>query len=317
MPMPACGFLAPAPMPRRGGKRGTSGAGDAVGGTVSGEACHSVAGGRPSGLFLLQPAAAKLPKPQATNRAHRMGRTVAGSYPACRRRDGREDLRAGVGLVEPGLIARRDGTVASTAAILDRVSQRLGVAFMLWSATAVAGPGGRVIRVERTGGNSNVAPRLCEIRGNAGMCVGEQPKAGQTVVVLDEHRAVAELQIVDATSAAASCANLWAVKTRAIRGGASDGEATGVIDPAINPSRARVLDKHHTPASPSGLSEDEVWRAIDRDGDGVGDILITRYSCDSSGKPATGGVTSCVDIWARIGAKMIRTVQINFAQCNP
>lgn len=197
------------------------------------------------------------------------------------------------------------------------MSRRLGVAFVLWSATAMAGPDGRVIRVERTGGNSNVAPRLCTVRGNAGMCIGEEPKAGQTVVVLDERHVMAELQIVEATSVAASCANLWMVRTRPIRGVAADREATGVIDPSVNPSRARVLDKNHTPASPNGLSNEEIWQAIDRDGDGTADLLITRYSCDSSGRPVTGGITSCVDIWARIGAKMTRTVQLDLAQCNP
>jgi hypothetical protein len=201
------------------------------------------------------------------------------------------------------------------------MSRRIAVVFVvvvvLRSATAVAGPSGRVLRVERTGGNSDVAPRLCEVRGNAGMCVGEEPKPGQPVIVLDERHVVAELQIVDATSVAASCANLWAVKTRAIRGVAGDGDETAVIDPAINPNRARVLDKNHLPASPSRLSDEEVWRAIDRDGDGTADIVITRYSCDTAGKPVAGGLTSCVDIWARIGARMTRTTQLNFARCNP
>jgi hypothetical protein len=197
------------------------------------------------------------------------------------------------------------------------VSRRIGVLFVIWSATAMAGPSGRVIRVERVGGGSTLAPRLCEVRGDTGTCVGEQPKAGQTVVVLDEQHVVAEVQIVEAAGFTASCADVWRVKTRPVRGVASDGEGIGVIDPGINPSRARVFDKNHLPPSPSGLAGDEVWRAIDRDGDGTADILITRYSCDSTGKPVTGGGTSCIDVWSRVGAKMIRTTQLNFAQCTP
>jgi hypothetical protein len=186
---------------------------------------------------------------------------------------------------------------------------------MIWSATAVAGPGGRVIRVERTTGGSNVAPRLCEV--HSGVCIGEEPRPGQTVVVLDERHVAAELQIVEVTGLAASCAKLWTVKTRELRGVAADSDAMGLIDPDLNPSRARLLDKHHLPASPSGSSEEEVWRAIDRDGDGAADILITRYRCDTSGRPLTGGSTSCVDVWARLGPRMTRTFQLNLAQCAP
>jgi hypothetical protein len=197
------------------------------------------------------------------------------------------------------------------------VSWRLAVAFLVWSATAVAGPSGRVLRVERTGGGSSVAPRLCEVRGESGTCVGEQPKAGQTVLVFDEQHVVAEVQILEATSAVASCANLWTVKTRALRGGAADGSGIGVIDPGVDPRRARVLDKDHMPASPSGISDEEIWRAIDRDGDGSADILVTHYNCDTSGRPVPRGATYCIDVWARLGTKLTRTTQLNFAQCSP
>jgi hypothetical protein len=195
------------------------------------------------------------------------------------------------------------------------VRRLTGVVFVIWSATAVAGPTGRVIRVERTGG-SNVAPRLCEVRGDAGTCVGDEPKPGQTVTFMDERRVVAEVQIIDAVSAAASCPTLWTVKTRTVRGSLADGDGIGVIDPSLNPGRAHVLERAHLPPSPSGLPGEEVWRAIDRDGDGAADIVFTRYSCDASGKPLPAGAAFCIDIWARMRAKMIRTTQLNFAQCN-
>jgi len=197
------------------------------------------------------------------------------------------------------------------------VSRVLGAVFVLWSATAFAGPRGRVVRVERTDAGTKVAPRLCEVRGDGGTCVGEQPTTGQTVVLLDEQHTVAEVEVIESASLVSSCANLWTVKTRAIRGIAAGGEGIGVIDPGLIPNRARVLDKNHMPASPSGLSGDEVWRAIDRDGDGTADILITRYNCDSAGKPVTNGANYCIDIWARIGVKMTRTTQLNLAQCSP
>lgn len=189
--------------------------------------------------------------------------------------------------------------------------------FVIWSATAVAGPSGRVVRVERVGAGAPISPRLCEVRGDTGTCIGDEPQPGQMVLVLDERHVVAEVQIVEAAGVMASCANLWSVKTRAVRGVATDAEGIGVIDPSVDPSRARVLDQHHLPPSPSGLPGDEVWRAIDRDGDGAADILITRYSCDAAGKPVAGGGASCINVWSRAGAKLTRTTQLNFARCNP
>ena len=180
---------------------------------------------------------------------------------------------------------------------------------------AVAGPSGRVVRVERSGG-SRIPPRLCEIHGDTGNCVGDEPRAGQTVAVLDEHRVVAEVQILEATRFSDSCPMLWAVKTRVLRGATSDSDGIGVIDPSLDPNRAHLINRTQLPSSPSGTPDDEVWRAIDRDGDGAADILITRYGCDSSGRPASAGSTFCIDLGARTGARMTRTTQLNFALCN-
>jgi hypothetical protein len=195
------------------------------------------------------------------------------------------------------------------------VPRLIGVALVLWSAAVFAGPSGRVVRVERSGG-FHVAPRLCEIRGDTGNCLGEQPVSGQTVVVLDEHRVLAEVQIVEATSLSASCPTLWAVKTRLVRGAPGDSDGVGVIDPSLDLGRAHLIDRGHLPPSPSGFADDEVWRAIDRDGDGAADILLTRFGCDAQGRPSPGGNTFCIDIWARTGTRMMRTAELNFGHCN-
>lgn len=189
----------------------------------------------------------------------------------------------------------------------------IGVALAVWSTAAFAAPSGRVIRVERSGA-ARVPPRLCEIRGDTGNCLGEQPTPGQTVVVLDEHRVLAEVQIIEATSFSPSCPTLWAVRTRLVRG-PGDSDGVGVIDPSLDVSRARLLDRSHLPASPSGFPDDEVWRAVDRDGDGSPDILLTRFGCDAQGHPAPGGGNFCIDIWARTGTRMTRTTELNFGHC--
>lgn len=189
----------------------------------------------------------------------------------------------------------------------------VGLAVMLSATAAAAGPSGRVVRVERS--SARVAPRLCEVHADTGNCVGDEPRVGQIVTVLDEHRVIAEVRIVEVTSSP-TCPMLWTVKTRTLHGTAADSDAIGVIDPSLDPGRARVLERSRMPPSPSGAGDEEVWRAIDRDGDGTADILITRFGCDAAGRPVPGGTASCIDIWARTGARMTRTTQLNFALCN-
>lgn len=196
------------------------------------------------------------------------------------------------------------------------MSRLLCLALVLWSAAAAAGPNGRVVRVERSG-RSRAAPQVCEIHGQTGNCIGDEPRTGQIVTVLDDHHVIADAQIVEVTSFSPSCPKLWKVKTRGSRGAAADSDGIGVIDPSLDPSRARVIDRSHAPPSPSGSPDEEVWRAIDRDGDGDPDILITRLGCDASGRPVSGGPASCVDVWARTGTRMTRTTQVDLAQCNP
>ena len=197
-----------------------------------------------------------------------------------------------------------------------------GIALVVWSASAAAAPSGRVVRVERAGGPSTRPPMLCQVRGDGGNCVGDEPHAGQIVTVLDDHHVVAEIQVVEAKVTLPGCENLWTIKTRVVRGVVTDGDRIGVIDAGVNPSRAHLVDKANL-ASPSGPPGDEVWHAIDRDGDGTADIVSTRYSCDAAGRPVIGATTFCLDIWSR-GAgrlahgasKLNRTTQLNFATCN-
>src|SRR5262249_1711685 len=108
-----------------------------------------------------------------------------------------------------------------------------------------------------------------------------------------------------------SCPTLWSVKTRVLRGAPNDSDGLGVIDAGLDVNRAHLIDRGRLPSSPSGSPPDEGWRAIDRDGDGAAAVGITRTSRDSSGRP-----TYWVDVWARTGAGMTRTTQLNFALCN-
>ena len=125
-----------------------------------------------------------------------------------------------------------------------------------------------------------------------------------------------DLQILEATSFLPSCPMLWTVKTRLVRGAVPDSDGIGVIDPSLDVARAHLINRIQLPSNPGGISDDDVWRAVDRDGDGAADILITRYGCDAEGHPSSAASTFCIDLWARTGARMTRTTQFNFGLCN-
>jgi hypothetical protein len=193
------------------------------------------------------------------------------------------------------------------------MSRLVAVALCVGS-TAIAAPG-RVMRVERTGGGGGAPPRLCEIRGSGGTCLGDEPRVGQIVAVLDTERVAATQEVVEVTAMVARCPVLWSVKTRPLRGAPPEREGVGVIDAGLNLARAHVIEADRVTARP-GQPGEEVWRAVDRDGDGAPDILITRYVCDAAGQLVAGGSAYCIDVWSRMGARMTRTTQLNFAQCN-
>ena len=183
------------------------------------------------------------------------------------------------------------------------------------AAPAVSEPShGRVIRVER-GFDAAVPPRLCELRkGPAGVCVGEQPRPGQQIILVGEQGVLGDAVVTDATSMGDGCAHLWTVQIEA-HTTLPDTGVLGVIDRGLDPQAARMLDHDHFPAPPSGNPAEEIWRAVDRDGDGTADVLFTHYPCDAASNITSGARGFCIDVWARLHGKLTRTTQVNFAQC--
>lgn len=182
-------------------------------------------------------------------------------------------------------------------------------------APATAGPAGRVIRIERSSDGTTVVPEMCLLRGAEALCVGAKPELGRVGFVFDAQRVIAEVEVVEA-SATPKCGQLWDIRVRLRRGALVAVDAIAVLDPRVVPARAHVIDTERTTASLPGGIDDEVWRAIDRDGDDTADLLLTRYACDANGRRAIGVTSFCMDVWARIGGKVVRTSQLNFASCD-
>ncbi len=180
--------------------------------------------------------------------------------------------------------------------------------------SAMAGPHGKVERIERISQGSPVMPRLCQLGRDNGRCVGEEPRAGDIVTVLDETHVIGTVMVVSASPMTQRCGNLWTIATRQVTGTLGDNTDMGVIDPALDPAHARIIPDSQLPHSPGG-SDEAVFKAIDRDGDGNADIIVTTYTCDANGIANTSAQSNCVDVWSRTRSRFIKAAQLNFAQC--
>jgi len=179
-------------------------------------------------------------------------------------------------------------------------------------------PEGKVVRVERNRGTTTI-PRVCDVRpSGAGTCIGSEPVPGEIIVVLDETGMIAQVRILEATGYSTggpiACDSLWAIKTELVRGDLSTIalRAIGVVDPEVQPKKARVLGKDRYPTSPSGKVDEHVVVAVDRDGDREPDIVLTQSSCDGSGSFVGG---ACVDQYSRLGGRLVRIQHSSFANC--
>jgi hypothetical protein len=187
---------------------------------------------------------------------------------------------------------------------------RFAFAVVLAAATsAVAAPHGRVVRIERARASSNVIPILCvEIRGDAGICIGAQPQLGDTIVVVDEEKTIAEVRVTSANMYLPKCDMIWSITGEVIRGdlsGHARRKALGMIDPLLDRRSGRRIEEDKIPAPEEGS---RVGLGIDRDGDGTPDVLATSSSCG-------GANEDCIDIWTRRNNKLSKVWSTNLKNC--
>jgi len=171
---------------------------------------------------------------------------------------------------------------------------------------------GKVVRVERSRATGDV-PRVCEVRAlEGGVCFGPAPIVGDIVTVLSEQRVIAEVRVTESQEYAtrgSSCPGLYTIKVELVRGNFDADESTiGIVDRDLDPHAARKLSRGDQPESPSGRAGESVQIAVDREGDGIADILVVQSDCDGTGQ-------LCLDEWARVDRKMVRVVQTNFSNC--
>jgi hypothetical protein len=187
---------------------------------------------------------------------------------------------------------------------------------------AEAAPRGRVVRVERS--VASVVPRICAMGGGArsgqNLCFGE-PHDGDRIAVIDlaEKRVRGEFVIEAVTEATELSSLNLCISTgvRSVRGSYASGveeggHIIGLRGAKLNRRVARVLSNV---AAPSGRADEQVELAIDADGNGQADLLLTQYVCDGDGAPAAGGEGRCFDTYMEQRGGMRRVQQDILRAC--
>jgi len=190
-------------------------------------------------------------------------------------------------------------------------------------------PAGRVVRVERP--QLSAVPRLCVMglgRGQS-MCLG-QPRAGERVTIIDmDDRAVRGELVIETVGEETELAALGLCVSSGIR------TVKGTLSPDMSEGRSLVglrgarLDRRMARvltgiSSPSGRADESVELAVDADGNGRPDLVITQYACDAAGSSSSvsgggGGVSGaegrCIDTYMEQHGGMRRVLQETVSPC--
>jgi hypothetical protein len=194
-----------------------------------------------------------------------------------------------------------------------------------------AGRAGRVVRVERPRLQPPEPVRFCIITNPAerGMvCYGRtSPAPGTRFSVLDDSGLRGQVTAREATRAEAydGCQLGTAHQVTFDTDGADLGNTPTFYQVAIQGvslERGARLLRDPQIRAPSGRSNEQVWAALDRDGDGMADLLGTAYDCtgeerDLPRAPAGQQIAPlCLDYWLRDQVDWTKVGRDVFLQCH-
>jgi hypothetical protein len=185
----------------------------------------------------------------------------------------------------------------------------IGLIVVGMSLPAVADPrAGKVVRVERERTIPLITPVLCvQIKPDgSGLCIGPQPKIGESVILVDETQVIAEVKVDGTSKGQPNCDAVWQITGTVIRGDVSKGnhKSIGLIDANTSNTAARVVPKNKLPK----LAKDaRVELGIDRDGDGTADVLASNAGCAGGGE--------CIEFWSRRAGGLERVWSTNLQSC--
>jgi hypothetical protein len=210
----------------------------------------------------------------------------------------------------------------------DRVQRAVAIAAGLAGAVvgvaAAAGPNGRVVRVERSRGGAHRTPRVCQVgTAGTGECWGVAPEVGETATLIDQNGTLGTIRVTtveEKRSPHCQETRDWRFTfVHASRApDRSDSSPIALFDVDLYPGRSKLIRSGQPPDTRPGVS---VWNAVDGDGDGIADFVVTAYPCDDQGDPPTRRMRPsefiCVDYWAG-GAPAWRLLRHDqFSACGP
>ncbi|MDB4957036.1 MAG: hypothetical protein JWO36_4605 [Myxococcales bacterium] len=180
---------------------------------------------------------------------------------------------------------------------------------------------GKVVKVERRSRGPNGVPRYCEVKdegiGPVGTCLGPQPAIGSVIELLDDSRVFAQVKITDA-SAYQNCKGIWNIKGTVQHGDLAPiatGRAIGLIDAGLDRRIAHRISDDVARATPMGHADERILMAVDAEGKGNEDLVLTQYVCDAQGQPSAIGGASCFDMYHRVGERLTRGQQTIISGC--
>jgi len=163
---------------------------------------------------------------------------------------------------------------------------------------------GKVVRVERVRGAKRVVPRLLALQSQTrAMAYVTPPQLGAEVVILD-YEGVAGRGTVSAIEANQQPCQDYVFNVDLEIDGWNHPFAYGfgIVGVPVTDD-ARALQWPYGAPTPSGRAQESVWVAVDRDGDGGEDMLVTHYACADTEPPGPSSAVStapyCFDIYLR------------------
>ena len=196
---------------------------------------------------------------------------------------------------------------------------RVGCVVVLVALTAIvaAAPRGKVVRIERPRTSAAAAPIICDVKASlSGMCVGNEPRHGDIVAVVNDQKVIAEVRILTAKTTNPQCETLWQITAELVRGdlsGTRSSTTLGVIDGGVDERVARNITDRNALQLPTNDPGTQPFAGIDRDGNGTADVVLAFVTCPGA---STMGF-ECFEFWTRRNQTMARSYGGNLKGCSP
>jgi hypothetical protein len=179
-----------------------------------------------------------------------------------------------------------------------------------------------VVRVERPRhGGSSQRLRFCGVMlGEDKMvCLGSPPPRPGELIELAEYMGsyrgqarVVAVEAVDDPSMRCNVGNAHAVEIEMVTGGTKSPSQMvfGVTGFPVDPARVRTLSDMTALKAPGGRPGEHPLLALDGDGDGNADLMVTFYECTNDVPTNSGAASaSCLEFWRNDGIDNWRMAQ--------